>query len=101
MKLKRIKQLKLPSFTFNVTWDKSHAGGSFDYDAKELIIGTRWDEDHMFNTICHELWEIVSIEHGVRLSRPDVEDDYIWVYDHRQHMSMCSMFSGLVREFIV
>lgn len=101
MKIKRIKQLKTPSFTFDVVWDKTHNGGGFDYGKGEMNIGTQWGrDDHIFMIICHELWELVAIEHHVRMSRPDVDTDYIFVYDHRQHDTMCSMFSGLLREFI-
>jgi len=37
---------------------------------------------------------------NVQFQSPDVEDDYIFMYDHRQHDTMCCMFSGLLEQFI-
>ena len=101
MKIKRISKLKVNSFTFNIKWDNSHTGASFSYRDKLLTFGTHGnDTAQIFMVICHELMEIVALELNVRLNRPDVDSDYIFVYDHRQHETMANMFSGLLRQFI-
>ena len=102
MKIKRIKSIKINSYTFKVKWDKSHGGGSLSYANRIINIGTKDEvDDVIFMIICHELMEIVAIELNVRLDRPDCDSDYIFVYDHRQYATMMEMFAGLVSQFIV
>ena len=103
MKIKKIKKLKVNCFNFTIEWDKSHDNGaSFNYGKKVINFGTKeWDEDEIFMMICHELLEISAIEVNVRLRRPDIYDDYIFVYDHRQHETIANIFSGLLAQFIV
>lgn len=101
MKINRIKTLKVNSFTFKVVWDHKRGGASLSYPELEIVIGCKVkDEGVLLNYICHELWELVAIETHVRLHRPDVEDDFIFVYDHRQHDLMVNMFASLLSQFI-
>jgi len=101
MKIKRIKKLKVNCFTFNITWDGSHNGGSFDYLTASINIGVKHNSDNeILMILCHELMEITAIEMNVRFRRPDCDSDYVFVYDHRQHETMMNMFSGLLNQFI-
>lgn len=101
MKLKRIRKLKVNSFEFSVTWDRSHDGGSFNYGDMSINVGVlRAADNEIFMVLCHELWEICAIEMNVRLRRPDCDSDYVFVYDHRQHETMTNMFAGLISQFI-
>jgi len=102
MKLKRIKTLKVNSYTFKVIWNKSHNGGSFKWVPESIIdIGIKdISEDTIFMIICHELMEICTVEMNVRMQRPDCDTDYIFVYDHRQYDTMMMMFAGLLSQFI-
>ena len=101
MKIKRIKSVKINSYRFKVKWNNSHSWGAFSYGDREIEIGTKnLSSDVILMLICHELMEIVAVEMGVRLRRPDCDSDYMFVYDHRQHTTMMEMFAGLVSEFI-
>ena len=101
MKIKRIKKLKVNSYTFDVKWNKNHNGGAFRYGEKSIEIGTKGnDVESIFMVLCHELLEIVALEMNVRLPRPDCDSDFIFVYDHRQHETMANLFAGLISEFI-
>jgi len=106
MQIKRIKQLQVNSYLFNVVWDKKLPcdAGSISYNRREIIIGVKDYKDkysgQVFETVCHELMELCSMEMHVRFGRPDCDSDYIFVYDHRQHDTMINMFAGLVSQFI-
>jgi len=101
MEIKRIRKLKINAFEFKVIWDKSLRGASVDCIKREIRIGTKnADTTEIFERICHELWEIGAMDMGVRLSRPDCDSDYIFVYDHRQHDTMCNMVAGWLAQFI-
>jgi len=101
MKVKRIKALRVNSVNFDVIWNKDHNGASFDYNKRTLEFGVRTNDDaDLWMLICHELWEMVACEMHVRLHRPDCTTEYLFVYDHRQHDTMCNMFSALSSQFI-
>ena len=102
MKIKKIKNIKINCYKFSIKWNPAHSLGYFSYGEREIEIGTKNnDTDEIFMIICHELMEIVTIESGVRLNRPDCDSDYLFVYDHRQHSTMMCMFSGLISQFIL
>ncbi len=102
MKIKRIKKIKVLSYSFDVEWDKTMDGGMFDYEDHIIGIGVKSNDDsEILRVIVHELSEICAIEMMVRFRRPDVHDDFIFVYDHRQHTTLTTMLSSLLEQFIV
>lgn len=101
MKIKRLKKLKVNSFTFDITWNPKHNGASFNYGERKIVLGTKGQRDReLLQLICHELMELAAVEMHVRFPRPDCEGDYLFVYDHRQHETMTNMFAGLLSQFI-
>ena len=85
---------------FSIKWDPESSGASVNYAENTITIGTKHDELQVLENVYHELWEVVAIELNVRLERPDCDSDYIFVYDHRQHDTMATMFAGLLAQFL-
>jgi hypothetical protein len=101
MKIKKIKTILIGSTLFNIVWDKKENGAAFCFGKKEIIIGCRNRDDiGLLENIIHELHEIMAVIVNVRLERPDVQDDYIFVYDHRQHTTISEMMAGALAKFI-
>ena len=106
MRIKRIKSIKINSYTFKVYWNRKWNGGQFSYREEKkkegfIDIGVKDNSDNeIFMIICHELMEICAAEMNVRLKRPDCDSDYVFVYDHRQHETMMNMFAGALSQFI-
>lgn len=100
MKLKRITKLRSCARTFEVKWDKELNGASLNYSDKVITIGTNTSEEAQVEYVVHELWELCALEMCVRHQRPDCMTDFIFVYDHRQHDTMCNMFTGLLTQFL-
>lgn len=101
MKIRKISKIQIGSRLFKVIWDNKHDGGSFSYKTQQIIIGTKdCQPTELLETILHELIEIVACETHVRFYRTDIDDDYIFNYDHRQHSTMTSTLAGLLAQFI-
>lgn len=102
MKIKRLKKLRVNSNIFNVTWKKQYYGASFNYFQKQLVIGIgdNKNEEMIFELLTHELMELAAVILAVRLDRPDVDSDYIFVLDHRQFDTLVQVYSGLVLQFL-
>lgn len=102
MVLKRLKKLRVNSYLFDVVWKKGYAGASVDYMNRKITVGVNDydDEITIFEKLSHELLEMAMMELSVRLSRPDVDSDYIFVLDHRQFDALIAIYTGLITQFI-
>lgn len=99
MKIKRLKKIRINGTIFKIKWDDTVFGGSFDYIDRSIVVGVKCR--HLIKeTLIHELMEIAAVELGVRFTRPDNDYEYVFMYDHRQHDTMCSMVAGLLDQFI-
>lgn len=106
MKVKRLKRLRINAHVFKVIWNSQMSGGNFTYFCDKhkspvLEIGTKDNvESEILEVLNHELWELICCEMRVRHSRTDCHGEYTFVYDHRQHTTMISMFTGLQVQFL-
>jgi hypothetical protein len=102
MKIKRPTKLQVHCTEFDIVWDKRQVGGaSVSYEVRKMRFGVKGvTESELLDAILHELWEVAATEMNVRLDRPDCEGEYVFVYDHRQHDTMCVMVAGWLEQFI-
>ena len=102
MQIRKIKSINIGCRLFKVVWNKNSSGASFDYADMTITIGTRNNNSvELLDLIIHELTEILAEELHIRFYRTDVQDDYIFMYDHRQHTTLVSLLAGLVAQFII
>lgn len=101
MRLKRIKNIRVNSYEFEVAWPKDMEGARFNYTDRIIEVGTKnRTELELLESVCHELFELCAEEMRVRYRRPDCETDYLFAFDHRQHDTLINMFSGLLSRFL-
>lgn len=99
MRIKRLRKIRIGSIDFKINWHKAYDGGSFSFLDAEINIGTRFPH-LIFETVVHEITEVVLAGMHVRHLRSDCDTDYIFVYDHRQHTSACASIAGLIEQFM-
>lgn len=99
---KRLKKIKIGCITFDIKWDKRHNGGCFSFLDHKMEVGVRegTQEERIFEIVCHEVMEIILAMNSLRMHREDVDDDYIFVFDHRQFDSTMSQFTGIITQFL-
>lgn len=101
MKIKRIKKLKIGTTEFKINWINKFGGAGFDYNKREMYfcIKNRTDLE-IWGYIMHEIMEAVYLLYRVRHDRPDVEDDYLFSFDHKQHDTISEAVAALTAEFL-
>lgn len=102
MKINQINRIRVGSTDFKIVWNKSVDGGAFSYKDKKLTIGIKNRTTvEIFNTIIHELKEMIHIEQWTRFDDGSASGQYLFVYNHDRHDELCSRLAGLLEQFIV
>ena len=100
MQIKRLKKIIVGDHDFDIIWEKDHSGGSFNYEKREIKIGTKNWEIRTLGVLIHELKEIIQVEQCTRYERWDENKDFEFHYTHKEHTQLCSMLAGLLSQFI-
>lgn len=104
MKIKFPKKLTILACEFKVIKNKNSSGGSFDIGAGTITIGTEFlgkDQSSVFNTICHEIMEIIMALLSVRYHDSSVSGNYKFFMDHKEFQTAIVVFSQVIKKFIV
>ena len=104
MQLKYPKKISILSSDFKVKYNKKEWGGYVKFEEREIMIGTAslavGDQSNVFDTICHEVMEIVAnITNTAHLDRGTTWD-YKFVMDYKQFQTNISIFSSVIQNFI-
>jgi hypothetical protein len=103
MELKLIKKVEILSCSFNVTWDKTHDGGSFSWSESMIIIGIKSykkDPLYTFSVLNHELMELIYAGMGMRYESPREQAKYRFVFNHQEFENANTVFSQALSKFI-
>lgn len=103
LKLKRLKKLRVGGYLFDVIWEDGSKsfGAEFHYRTRELKIHIYEsdNEENIYHKLSHELMEMAYVEMNVRLNNPGTENDYVFVFDHRQFDSAMYIYSSWMMQF--
>lgn len=104
MKLKYPKKVQILSYEFNVVYNKQEWGGEVHWEERRITIGTAslkvGDASTVFDTICHEVMEVITnITNTSHLDRGTTYD-YKFVMDHKEFQTNISIFSYVIQKFI-
>jgi len=107
MKLKFPKEITLGSTKFEVKYDKKLDGASFSYPNKNkkaiITIGIQdlnVNQTEIFNSIIHELSEILHVEMYQRFRHQDNDSNYLFSYSHKEFAVHCSFLAEALTKFI-
>jgi len=85
LEIKYIKEIEVLSSKFEVIWDKTMDGGSFDFSKCTITIGiknVRKDPNYVLSVISHELMELILETMGARYLNGR-SDYFVFNFDHR------------------
>ena len=103
MELKLPKKVEIGHMTFTVTYHKEHGGAEFSFSDRSISIGNKQlikDPGSVFMLICHEVMEIIHCITCTRYHDESVQENYMFVMDHKQFEVNTNMFSQAIRQFI-
>lgn len=103
MKLKFPKKIRIDETVWTIKYPKDTNAGTFDWGKCELSIGIKdypAQPTLVLHVIIHELKEIIHVQQATRFDRPDVDSEYIFVYNHANHTDLCYRLAGLLDNFI-
>lgn len=104
MKLKFPKKIEILSYQFKIVYNKNESGGYFNFDQREIGIGTKRLElnpDYVFMIICHEIMEMITVMTNTRYDDGSVAGDWKFFMSHKEFENNIQIFSKAIKEFIV
>lgn len=103
MNLKLPKYIYILSAKFDITYDKTHDGGSFSWGDSRITIGIKnikKDPIYTFSVISHEIMEIILVGMGARFLSSRTFDNYLFNFDHQCFENAIQIHSKAISEFI-
>lgn len=88
---------------YKVIRDKTSYEASFNGYTKELIIGTAdldTNPEYVWKLIVHEIMEMCIAQTRCRYVGTSVEEDFMFVMDHKQFDVATALFSDIISKFI-
>lgn len=103
MQIKMISQVDLLASTFNIRWDKTHDGGSFNCSNSEIVIGIKSmkiDPLYTFQILSHEIMEIILVMMGARFANGRTGENYLFNFDHQTFENAIQIHAQAISKFL-
>jgi hypothetical protein len=94
------KSLNIGGVTWSIKVNKEVNGGSFSWHDHTINIG-KLTLDRQFNTLIHEVCEIIMVNHTSRYQKCLCEvdnGDYMFIMDHNLFSIFADELSGILKE---
>lgn len=102
MKIKQVKQIVILANKVDITWDKTHGGGSFNLAEGKMNIGIKHiqnDPMYVLSIISHEIMEAIFVLMGARILGARLENNYIFHFDHQTFENAIQLHTELMLKF--
>lgn len=103
MKINQLKQITILSHTFDIVWNKKHAGGSFDFRTSIIEIGTlclKKEPLYVYSTISHEIMEVIQVIMGTRFTNSREPDKYTFLQSHQEFENAIQLHTEIMVKFL-
>lgn len=103
MEIKFIKKVEILSSNFDVIWDKTSDGGSFDWNNNTIIVGIKSykkDPLYTFSILSHEIMEVILVGMGARFGNGRTMDNYLFNFDHQTFENAIQIHIQALSKFI-
>lgn len=102
-KFKLLKEIEILDYKFQITWDKTHSGGSFSFARNNITVGIAKIKDHpeiAFHILLHELSEVIHVLINTRYDDPSVDGNYKFFLDHKEFELHNRLLSQTILKFL-
>ena len=98
--MKKLASIEILGINFEITWDPTTNGASFDMFTQKILIGTQSPEDWQWNLVSHEISEIIHCQLCTRYSDYSVGGNYRFSMDHKQFETHNMILISVLRKFM-
>ncbi len=103
MEIKFIKKVEILSCNFDIIWDKTSDGGSFDWHNNKIIVGVKsYKKDPLYTVsiLSHEVMEAILVGMGGRFANGRTMDNYLFNFCHQTFENAIQMHTQVLNKFI-
>lgn len=103
LRIKKLKEIEILDYKFQIHWDKTHSGGSFYFSDHKIIIGCKHEKEHpqqVFHVLMHEISEIIHALLNSRYDDPSVDGNYKFFMNHKEFEMHNRLLSNIILKFI-
>ena len=96
------KKIVILGNTFDMVYDKTHNGGSFDFAKCKIEIGIKsidTDPLYVYSIISHEVMEAILECMGARYNHPRISNNYLFNFNHQTFENAIQIHTEIMSKF--